>query len=230
MGLRCRLQFIWNKDVRFRLLGWDGRVEHGAVCEGRRETMLVEGRGVELPTGVHLPHHKQTTLGSVCVSTRRGDNKGDHVRGTLGHCITSWVWRSCPPTNIPSFLCPPSPPVTPCCVQLQPHLVPWDQLGPTLVPAEETERGAMDGRLLKEIVVMVIVCGHLSTPPSYSNNLFLWVPLHALHHCRPVDRCIFQRLSLWERILTQLRGHLTTAFSKMSLWHDARVVSLICPV
>ena len=42
-------------------------MEHGAVCEGRRETMLVEGRRVKLPTAVHLPHHKQATLGSVCV-------------------------------------------------------------------------------------------------------------------------------------------------------------------
>ena len=38
------------------------------MSDGRLETVLVEGRGVELPTAVHLPYHKQTTLGdwSVC--------------------------------------------------------------------------------------------------------------------------------------------------------------------
>ena len=42
-------------------------MEHGAVCDGCLETVLVEGGGVELSTAVHLPHHKQTTLGGVCV-------------------------------------------------------------------------------------------------------------------------------------------------------------------
>ena len=78
----------------------------------------------------------------------------------------------------------------------QTHLIPRYELRPTLVPSEDPDGGAVNGGLLKELVLVVIVRGHLPAPPPDGQDLLLLVPLHTLHHRGTVNGCIFQHLPL----------------------------------
>lgn len=62
------------------------------------------------------------------------------------------------------------------------NLICRDEPGPILVPPEDGDGAPVNGGLLKKLLVVVVVCGDLSTPPANGDDLFLGVPLHALHH------------------------------------------------